>query len=884
LQILNKMKRVQSKKLSGAERRKRKKAHYEESEKSSKILSAFVKRGQPSESSTSEAVKDVTRDTTHDFTETEILEPQKMTCGSEIDPRQPDFNQTDDKGSSSSEEDLNDDSSHPVRQEIPDCSKVVADVIHHQDFGYLKFDQLSGRAIVPDALRVEILDRGSHYFQNSAGPFTHRKNNRSMTSKWFTKQLGNGKGGTVNRSWLVYSPLKGTAYCFSCLLFPSKDTISITSSLESENGFNSWKKPEKIAAHETSERHRDSFTTWKEMERRLIKKEGLIDVELQNHIAKEKEKWRQILNRVLCCIKYLAKQNLALRGHRESYIATEKSESLRNSGNFIELLKLIAEFDPVTKSHLLYAQQNPGSTTYLSPESQNEFIQILASTVREKLLQDIRKTKYYGVMFDSTPDAAHHEQMSQVIRYVDINFEEKTVVVKESFLGFIQAHKKDAASIADIILQQFEKDKLSFEDCRSQCYDNASVMSGYKSGVQQRLAALNSKATFVNCDNHTLNLVGVHAVSHEVAGVTFFSTVQAIYLYFSRSTLRWQRLKTTVGVSVKSESETRWSARVEAVKPIHDNLEKLIELLQDIESDQDENSETKSDAIQLLRRILTFEFLALLPFWNTVLAKIDRVQKRLQDHTMNFHDAAQDIQALQEFFTHNRDVICTSSLEKAKELCAIYDVQVERRLKKKKKMPGEATDDVGLTAEKEMLRVTKSMLDKIYTEMNNRFISLKELDSRFGFLLNIKELMTPKNASILKTKCIHMGSFYNTDLDGLELFNEVMDCQTLLKTRADIELSTSEDLLRFIVQYGDDVFPNLRVGLQILLTVATSIASCERSFSKLKLIMTYLRSSMGQDRLSALALLSVEQEALDSINFEEIIDKFAAAKARKISL
>ena len=290
------------------------------------------------------------------------------------------------------------------------------------------------------------------------------------------------------------------------------------------------------------------------------------------------------------------------------------------------------------------------------------------------------------------------------------------------------------------------------------------------------------------------------------------------------------------------------------------------------------------DAIQLLHRILTFEFLVLFRFWNTVLAKIDRVQKRLQDHTMNFHNAAQDIQALQGYFLENSDAICKNSLEEAKELCSTCDVQVERRQRKKKKMPGETAEDVGLTAENEMLRLMKSMIDKIHTEMGDRFISLKKLDSSFGFLLDIKELMCTTNENSLKQRCIFMGSFYDTDLDGLEMFSEIMDCRMLLKTRADVKLSTPKDLLRFIVQYGDDVFPNLRVGLQILLTVATSIASCERSFSKLKLILSYLRSSMGQERLSALALLSVEREVTDSINFEELIDKFAAAKARRISL
>lgn len=155
----------------------------------------------------------------------------------------------------------------------------------------------------------------------------------------------------------------------------------------------------------------------------------------------------------------------------------------------------------------------------------------------------------------------------------------------------------------------------------------------------------------------------------------------------------------------------------------------------------------------------------------------------------------------------------------------------------------------------------------------------REIIISFGFLFDIKEVICASNGNenSLKQRCIFMGNLYDSDLNGL-------DCRMLIKTRNDVQLSTLDDLLRFIVQYGDDVFPNLRVGLQILLTVATSIASCERSFSKLKLILSYLRSSMAQERLSALALLSVEREVTDCIDFEEVIDKFAAAKARKISL
>jgi len=91
-----------------------------------------------------------------------------------------------------------------------------------------------------------------------------------------------------------------------------------------------------------------------------------------------------------------------------------------------------------------------------------------------------------------------------------------------------------------------------------------------------------------------------------------------------------------------------------------------------------------------------------------------------------------------------------------------------------------------------------------------------------------------------------------------------------------------KELLNVILQLGlVSSFPDLVTALSIFLTLPVSVASDERSFSKLKLIKTYLRSLMAQGRLSDLGLLSIEKDRFKDIDRNTIVRDFANAKARK---
>jgi hypothetical protein len=76
--------------------------------------------------------------------------------------------------------------------------------------------------------------------------------------------------------------------------------------------------------------------------------------------------------------------------------------------------------------------------------------------------------------------------------------------------------------------------------------------------------------------------------------------------------------------------------------------------------------------------------------------------------------------------------------------------------------------------------------------------------------------------------------------------------------------------------YGG-TFPQIRLLVRIYLTLPITSASCERAFSALKRIKTYLRTKLGENRLNSLAIINIEKD-----NLEECIDDFVGKKKRRV--
>jgi hypothetical protein len=301
------------------------------------------------------------------------------------------------------------------------------------------------------------------------------------------------------------------------------------------------------------------MTNWYELRSRLDKHQT-IDKTAQRHFEKEKDHWIEVLFRIVCIVKFLAKHNLAFRG-------TNSKLYEDSNGNFLGLVEMLAEFDPIIQEHVRRITSEETHDHYLDYKIQNELLHLLSSSIRSKIVRKIKRSKYFSFILDCTPDASHQEQMSLIIRYVDLSA--SNVCIEESFLGFLDVNDTTGLGLFDVLEKELKLLDLDINDVRGQGYDNGSNMKGKHQGVQKKLLNVNPRAFYSACGCHSLNLTLCDMAKTRGRAKDFFGIIQRIYTTFANSTKKWHILKDNIsGWTLNSVSATHWESRVESVKSI----------------------------------------------------------------------------------------------------------------------------------------------------------------------------------------------------------------------------------------------------------------------------------------------------------------------------
>ena len=170
-------------------------------------------------------------------------------------------------------------------------------------------------------------------------------------------------------------------------------------------------------------------------------------------------------------------------------------------------------------------------------------------------------------------------------------------------------------------------------------------------------------------------------------------------------------------------------------------------------------------------------------------------------------------------------------------------------------------------------------IDTITVQLEERFKGQHFVAKTFNFL-------SPKNMLKMSSNEIHKATndfidIYQFDMCSTfeqaeqphgyskDLAEEILsyrvcfqqDLSEMQDDKTHKRIKSAADVLKHL--YDNEMtssYSKLVSAIVVFLSLPVTVATAERSFSKLKIIKKYLRSTMAQERLDALAVISIEVE------------------------
>jgi hypothetical protein len=275
-------------------------------------------------------------------------------------------------------------------------------------------------------------------------------------------------------------------------------------------GFNSWKKVRgkdcAFLAHmgqNSNSAHSYNVTCYNNLKNEPA---GQLKKVVVKRTTEDVKQNRLRLRTTIDSVRWLAFQACAFRGHDES-------NDSNNQGNFLEMVKLLAEYNDEVKAVVL--DNAPGNAKYTFPLIQKEILDIMASKTQKLIRDEIGDAKFCLIVDESRYESSR-EHMALVVRFVD-----KEGFIRERFLDIAHVHDTSSATLKKELCSLLSSHKLDVQNIRGQGYDGASNMRGEWNGLQAKFVAECPYAYYVHCFAHQLQLALV-AASKEVQEVSNF--------------------------------------------------------------------------------------------------------------------------------------------------------------------------------------------------------------------------------------------------------------------------------------------------------------------------------------------------------------------------
>ncbi|XP_069354562.1 52 kDa repressor of the inhibitor of the protein kinase-like [Maniola hyperantus] len=641
--------------------------------------------------------------------------------------------------------------------------------------------------------------------------------------------------------WLAYSQTLKGALCIYCVLFPP--TLTNMQGSFMVRPFTRYKDMHEFAkTHASSQCHKSSATAAK-----CFVENMPVDVQLISAHQKEIDANKKVLASIISTVIFCGTHDLPLRGKGQ------------HEGVFEDLIKLkIESGDQIMKEHIESGAKN---ATYTSPRIQNEIIDLCGDVIRDDIIAEVKKAHAYSILADESCDVSGKEQLSIGVRF----FDEEKMVVCEEFLGFVELSAMDAKSIASNIDNFFVNTGLYPEKCVGQGYDGCSTMSGKDGGVQKILREKYQKALFFHCASHKLNLV-VHDLNQIAVIRNTVTTIKEIIKFFRESGLRRKCVP-----NIPMFCETRWSQKYKSIAIFKEHYVQVVKALSTLSTDG--NNATRKSAFQLHCAATNSEFIVSVCLIAKYSAQLQPIVNALQSKSIDLLQCANHIKRITDTLRKHRETADVQSESLIAEAESIADdLETDLRMPRiTNRQTHRANPPAQTPSEFWKRSLMIPYLDSLILSLEQRF-SEDNLPA-YSLLTLHPHIMLQMSYQDFIKKTEPFCSYYNLSgfLSEAELWYNMWE----QKNMAQSELKEME--LVALVKETQLFYPAIKQALHISLAQPCTTCTIERSFSTLRRVKTWLRSTMTENRLVGLCMMSAHRKrVLEAQNkFEiEILNRF----------
>ena len=312
---------------------------------------------------------------------------------------------------------------------------------------------------------------------------------------------------------------------------------------------------------------------------------------------------------------------------------------------------------------------------------------------------------------------------------------------------------------------------------------------------------------------------------------------------------------------------------------LNKGYDKTLSALEELSADSSQPKDSQCVSHGLIKNLKKLEFAVLLELWDALVGSFQKTSLCLQSPDISINTAITLLTSLLHFVKERRsEFVKYERLGESK--CPSVDFKPIHK-KKYRFDDNRHTDTVFTPRDRFRCEVFMPLIDHLASSLQTRIDAYVKVNDLFGFFGKLHNM----KSSDIETSADNLISTYPNDFEctlssELSQFAEIFRC-TYPQDHKPESIGDSIEMKMFqLLNDFKQTFPNVLIAMRIYLSLMSSNCTGERSFSKLKRIKNDLRSTMGQERLTHLSLMSIEHGVLTNLDFDDLVTDFARRKFR----